>query len=89
MRNLASDVFQVMDASPSDEETLVMLSVGSRGQLQTSSLLFHLEDLCGKHARLMHHVMKRLVKHELLMKLTQTRGKNYRKRFEALSKLVI
>jgi hypothetical protein len=66
-----------------------MLSVGSRGQLQTSSLLFHPEELCGKRARLVHHVMKRLVKHELLTKPTQTRVKNYRKRFEALSKLVI
>ena len=37
----------------------------------------------------MNHAMKLLATHELLIKPMETRGKNYKKRFEALSKLVI
>ena len=85
MRNLAGDILQVMNSGPSDEETFIRLSVSSCDQLRTSST----GGAAWESMLLVHHAMKRLAKHELLIKPLETRGKNYKKRFEALSKLVI
>ena len=78
-----------MNSGASDEETFVRLSVSFCDQLQTPSQLVQSEELHGYGCPLVHHAMKQLAKHKMLIKPLQTRGKDYKKRFEALSKFVI